>query len=236
MKININTDEYKYLLEIHAHTSPASSCGKLKPEELISKYADHGFNGIVITNHFFPDGNIDTAEYLLKDYYEALACADKYNIKTFLGIEIRFKSECNNDYLVFGIDEKFIRDVALSYPKSLAEFYTNFKNDKNLIIQAHPKRHGMYEMPSEYIDGIETFNLHYNHNSQVAVAARYARDNNIYITTGGTDAHEEPLGLCGTRFKKMPADSYELVRMLKSRDFILDVSGSIIIPHGFINE
>ena len=236
MKINVNTEDYKYLLEIHAHTAPASGCGKLKPEELIKGYSERGYHGIAITNHFFPNGNIDVAERLLDDYHEALECADKYNIKIYLDIEVRFNAQSNNDYLVFGIDEDFVKEVTLAYPKSLEEFYKRFKNDKNLVIQAHPKRNGMIDMPTEYLDGIETFNLHYNHNSRVAVAARYARDNEILITTGGTDVHESPFGLCGTRFKKMPKDSFELAEMIKSRDFILDVAGSIIIPHRFFSK
>ena len=186
MKLNIDTEEYKNLIELHAHTSPASDCARHKAEELIKGYAELGFNGIAITNHFFPNGTINEAEKIINDYHEALECADKYNMKIFLGVEIRFWSESNNDYLVFGIDEEFIKAVTMSYPKNLAEFYTNFKNDNNLIIQAHPMRSGMVRMPKKFLDGIEAFNLHYNHNSKVALAARYVAENGFEIATRKT--------------------------------------------------
>ena len=71
---------------------------------------------------------------------------------------------------------------------SVEEFSKKYRNDKRLLIQAHPFRNGMTEVPPEYLDGIETFNMHPNHNSRVAVAAKYAKKHHL-IQTVGTDYH-----------------------------------------------
>ena len=46
--------QYPYRIELRAHTTPASSCSNLKPEELVQLYHEKGYDGLVITNHFDP--------------------------------------------------------------------------------------------------------------------------------------------------------------------------------------
>ena len=40
-------EKYRYKIEMHAHSSPASPCGVFEPEEVIRLYAECGYNGIV---------------------------------------------------------------------------------------------------------------------------------------------------------------------------------------------
>ena len=35
--------QYPYRIELHAHTTPASSCSNLKPEELVQLYHEKGY-------------------------------------------------------------------------------------------------------------------------------------------------------------------------------------------------
>ena len=44
--------EYRY--ELHAHTKNTSLCAQIDAEELIKKYKEAGYAGIVITDHFSP--------------------------------------------------------------------------------------------------------------------------------------------------------------------------------------
>ena len=67
---------YPYRTELHAHTSPASLCGRLSPEELVELYLSLGVQGIVITNHLNTYSRGDRpieqyAEDYLDDYYRA---------------------------------------------------------------------------------------------------------------------------------------------------------------------
>ena len=128
-------------------------------------------------------------------------------------MEIRFPQSAN-DYLVYGFSED---DIDLMFDLSFtdcATFYNEFKNDKNVILQAHPFRDGMVRYDPKYLDGIESFKKHPH-----------------FITTCGTDFHHEThQGLGGILTKTIPTNSYELADILKSRDYLFNVVGSIVIP------
>ena len=50
---------YPYRLELHAHTSPASRCGEVKPDDVVTIFHNAGYDGIAITNHFFEKSQKD---------------------------------------------------------------------------------------------------------------------------------------------------------------------------------
>jgi hypothetical protein len=81
-------------------------------------------------------------------------------------MEIRFPENCN-DYLVFGFSEDEMGHLFDLTAVDYISFYKEFKNDKNIIIQAHPFRNGITAQNPEYLDGVETFNMHPNHNSRI---------------------------------------------------------------------
>ncbi|MBR4073139.1 MAG: PHP domain-containing protein, partial [Clostridia bacterium] len=104
--------QYPYRIELHAHTKPVSGCSEILPEEMAEIYHKKGFDAVVITNHFVPwvVGETPKEEVLdnyLSGYEETAKAAEKYGIKVFLGVEIRF-SENNNDYLLFGVDREVL--------------------------------------------------------------------------------------------------------------------------------
>ena len=111
-------------------------------------------------------------------------------------------------------------------------FYKGFKNEKNLVIQAHPFRKNCILQNTDLLDGIEVFNLHPGHNSAVGFAAKTAFENPRLLKTGGTDFHHEThQGMCATLFKERIRDSFRLAEVLKSRDYILDIWGNKILPY-----
>ena len=231
----MNISEYKYKIETHAHTSPSSPCADLKPCEVIERYAALGFDAVAITNHFCKHSFL-VDEYeavkkdILGDYYAAKNAGEKYGIKVILGMEMRFP-ENSNDYLLYGIDENDIKALYDFTSTDYVTFYKNFKNDKNVILQAHPFRKGIVLQDPQFLDGIETFNVHPHHNSRISLATRYAKKYPHFITTCGSDFHHDGHeGLGGILSKTLPQDSYALSNLLKSRDFLFNVAGSIVIP------
>ena len=113
-------------------------------------------------------------------------------------------------------------------------FYKEFKSDKNVIIQAHPFRDHITLCDLDYIDGIEVFNMHPNHNSRVPLAAKLAKENPQLLITGGSDFHHEGHeGVCGFCTDKKLSSSYDIADIISSRDFILDIMGNKIIPGQF---
>ena len=43
----------KYKYELHCHTAGVSQCASIKPKELVNHYEKLGYDGIVLTDHFF---------------------------------------------------------------------------------------------------------------------------------------------------------------------------------------
>ena len=225
---------YPYRLEIHAHTSPASPCSEIPPEDAVRRYKALGFDGIAITNHYnlliWPEKH-DRDETIRKwydDYLRAKAEGDRTGMKVYFAMEIRF-SENANDYLVYGIDSSFLETAYSFLDGGIDSFYRACKNDRNFIVQAHPFRNGMERANPDSLDGIEVYNMHPNHNSRVGFAEQYARSVGLPIT-GGTDFHHPGHeGICSIRTRSLPEDGFELADVLRSQDFIFQVGESLIL-------
>ncbi len=229
-------NQYKYRTELHFHTSPASGCAEVEPKKAIELYARQGYDSIVVTNHFYPgmrfidDKNKCISEYM-KDYKKAVETGKKYGINVILGCEIRF-SENINDYLVYGIDENFFEWAYELLNDGLENFSEKFRSDDTLLLQAHPFRDGMTLMNPKLLDGVETYNMHPNQNSRVAKAAKYAKEHD-FIVSAGTDfhhlGHEGMVALLTTEEIKT---SNDVQKVLKSRDYLFEIGGSIVLPYG----
>lgn len=230
----MNLADYKYKTELHLHTSPASTCSEIPPETAVQFYADLEYNTIVVTNHFDPnirflENKPKCIETYLADYREALKYGKEHGLNVILGCEIRF-TENANDYLLFGIDESTLELIYDSLELGIEAFSKAFRSENTLLVQAHPFRNNMTQIPPEYLDGIEAFNIHPNHNSRVALANRYARERNL-IRTVGTDFHHlGHEGLSALLTKAEVKTSADIVEVLRSGDYLFEIGGSIVIP------
>lgn len=236
--------EYPYRIELHAHTKPESACSEIEPEVLAETYKDLGYHGVCVTNHFmghdqYKDGDYmdgetkeEKLEFYLGGYKKAKEHGDEIGIKVYLGLEIRFARESENDYLIYGVDDEI---TALCYDyleKDLECFRKNVSLPKSVFIQAHPFRKGIKLMDPDLLDGVETFNMHPGHNGQIAVACRYAKENGFKIRTAGGDYHHKNRGHEGVsalRTKVLPADSFELAELLKAGDYIFEIGGDALV-------
>jgi len=229
--------QYKYQIELHAHTSPVSGCSQVTPREMAQTYKELGYDAVTITNHFMYQRNgRSKEEYLLAfigDYEETKKYGDEIGLKVYLGAEIRF-TEWDNDYLIFGIDEKMLSEIYDLLPYGIENFRKNYAMPDSVFIQAHPMRNGMKLFDPALLDGMEVFNLHPNHNSKVGIASVYAHENNIPIIIAGSDFHEPNKnheGVAALRATYLPEDTFELARLLKKGDYLLEIGrNNIIIP------
>lgn len=230
--------QYSFRIEMHAHTSPVSPCSQITPEEMAKTYSQLGYDAVVITNHFIYEllNDLPKKEAVgryMSGYEETCAEAEKYNLKVILGAELRF-TENINDYLLYGADRELLETIYDYLPKGIEFFRKNLKLDKSVFVQAHPFRDGMERVSPELLDGIEVFNMHPGHNSRVAIAARYAYENGLFLTTAGSDFHHPGRGhegISAVRTKTLPKDSYELAEILKSGDYIMEIGkNAIVLP------
>lgn len=185
--------EYKY--DTHVHTSETSSCGKVPAAEMIRLYSKAGYSGVVITDHFirqifdmqlFKSWNRKIDSFL-KGYNAAAEAGTKYGLDVILGIELTFE-ENRNDYLIFGIDEQFLKENKEPYKLGLEGFRKLTEGKGILIFQAHPFRPFMIPASPALIDGVEIYNGNVRHNPKNEAACAYALENRLLMSSG-SDAH-----------------------------------------------
>lgn len=233
---NLLISTYKYRIELHSHTTPVSGCSAVTPKEMADTYNQRGYDAIVITNHFtshnFRDMSKQEAiKFYLSGYEETKTAAKNCNLKVLLGAEIRF-DENANDYLLYGVDEQILSVCYDYFDKGVESFRKEVNLPNSVFVQAHPFRDNMVRVSPELLDGMETFNMHPEHNSRVGVAVRYASENGIKIKIAGSDYHKKATkgdAVTALRTKILPNDSFELAGILKSNDYIYEIGGSSIV-------
>ncbi|MEG2396441.1 MAG: PHP domain-containing protein [Oscillospiraceae bacterium] len=187
------------LIEMHAHTSETSLCAKASAKELVERYIKKGYTDIVITDHFnkttfnysayYASSWNEKVDVFMKGYNEAVLAA-KGRINIHLGMELKFDIEnCENDYLIYGVTEEFLRNSANIIDMKLPTFSTLAHLNGMLIFQAHPFRYDMTITRPKYLDGIEIYNGNIRHNSNNEVAELWAKTNGLKIISG-SDFHE----------------------------------------------
>ena len=217
--------------ELHSHTSETSNCGKASAKELVKAYIENGYSTVVITDH------LSTHTYFRYDYdnmswdekidvfvrgYKAALAAAQGKINVLFGMEVRFDStDSNNDYLVFGIDEKFLRENRDIIDMDIKSFSKLAHENGLLIYQAHPFRNEMTITRPKYLDGIEVYNGCVRHNSNNDIAEIWAEKYDLGKTSG-SDFHE--LGdeaRAGIITECEIKTNEDLIRVLKSENYEL---------------
>ena len=227
-------EEYKYKIELHCHSAGISTCSDIQAPDLIRYYKESGYQGLVITNHFYPWMPRNQKAYnkykedFIEEYEFLKRLGENSGIKVYLGMEIRF-DENNNDYLLYGIDEDFVRELPRDF-ETFEEFVPYARDHEDvIIIQAHPFRSGMVIKDSCLLDGIEVYNLHPNHNSRVGLAAKYAEMEEFEICTCGTDFHHiGQHGLSALLTKELPQDEKELVKCMREEQIYKAGNSTIV--------
>ncbi len=219
-----------YLYEMHAHTVEVSTCARATAKEMIDLYEGKGYTGIVSTNHMnastFSRAGLGDAPWDKKvDHFltgfEALekAADGKYNL--ILAMEICFYG-ADNDYLVYGITEEFLRSHGDLMAMGAEKFSELAHEHGLLMIQAHPFRRGLYVEDWEILDGYEIFNGNPRHQSCNEIAEEWAKYHGKSIVVSGSDFHEkgdEAIG--GIYFEKEIKTNEELLEELRKGNYTL---------------
>ena len=187
-----------YLYDPHTHTAETSKCGHLFAAEVVDRYVRNGFSGLVVTDHLHPEylSRIDTQhnwdmvmDHYLSGYHASKKRGDEVGLDVLLGAEFRFP-ENDNDYLVYGIDEQWLRSNPYACCMSAQEFYDKFHNEV-LIIHAHPFRAGSAPVQETAIHGAEIINNNPRHENNNDQALAMCRRHPEYFRLAGSDTHRD---------------------------------------------
>ena len=189
--------ERKY--ELHVHTAECDRFATLGGAEIVRRYEEAGYQGIVVTDHYFSlffewfkdelsSCHKTIIDRYLRGYYAARNEGEKRRFTVLPGAEVRLDS-CPNDYLIYGLEEAdFYRLPLLNRCDSVTELIETLPED-TLVVQAHPFRDNMVVQNPEALFGLETFNSHtetFRNETARAFALHYGK-----AMTSGSDFHSE---------------------------------------------
>ena len=188
----------KFKYELHCHTSEVSHCGQARAAKVIENYICAGYSGAVITDHLssgtfrkLSDASWDEkVDYFMNGYKTALEAASSHGggFTVLLGAELRLEDGTDNDYLIFGMTEEFLRENPDIMNICFYEMAKRIHAAGMLLVQAHPFREDMTIVDWRVLDGVEVYNGNSSHNSNNVIADMWA-DRHRLIKTSGSDYH-----------------------------------------------
>jgi predicted metal-dependent phosphoesterase TrpH len=217
--------------ELHAHTAQCDKCARMGGAELVQLYAEAGYNGMVITDHYFSTfyhwfrDDISETDHksmisrYLKGYYAAREEGEKRGFTVLSGAEVRFDGTIN-DYLVYGLEEDdFYRLPLLNRLKNLDELVAVLPSHA-VVVQAHPFRDDMTVISPEPLFGIEVYNGGtdaFRNELAKLYATHYGK-----VMTSGSDVHIlNSVGKGGIATERDIRCAKDLVDVLSSGDYTL---------------
>ena len=219
----------EFLFDPHTHTAETSKCGHLPAAEVVDRYVRNGFSGLVVTDHLHPEylSRIDkdhdwnkVMDHYLSGYHASRKRGDEVGFQVILGAELRFP-ENDNDYLVYGIDEDWLRSNPYVCCMSAREFWQKF-HDQVLIIHAHPYRDGNTVVFEDAVHGTEIINGNPRHDNHNDLALDLARRHPGFFRLAGSDTHQAgDEARAGVILPEKPADSFAYKALIEQRRFRL---------------
>ncbi|MBQ4244265.1 MAG: hypothetical protein II702_05050 [Clostridia bacterium] len=216
---------YKY--ELHCHTASVSMCGKVEPERIVDLHREHGYNGIVLTDHYseltFYKRHLfapqKETEFFLAPYRRLLEYCEGTDFTVLLGVELRFYAHAA-DFLIYGIDEDFLYNCGNMMLWNGIKLLHKVHEAGGLVFQAHPFRGYILGRNHLVIDGVEVFN---GKNSREAnEKARVWAQKYGKLVSSGSDFHrEEHIGKGGIITETPIKTNADLVSTLKNGSFQL---------------
>ena len=185
-----------YLYETHLHTIQASACGKVDGADYIDYMKERGYQGIIVTDHFF-NGNscvprdlpwAERVAMYASGYDAALKASQGKDFDVLFGIEYNFEGD---EYLLYGVDTDWLLANPDIMSKSRQEVYACVHEAGAVMIQAHPYRERSYlvdiRLTPNVCDAIEIYNAA-NPDYQNALGYQYAVELGVPMTAG-SDIH-----------------------------------------------
>lgn len=222
---------YEFKYETHTHTKEGSECASWSAKESVTEHKKAGFTGLIITNHFFygntsVDRSLPWTDWVYgfcSGYNYGKEHGDKIGIQVFFGWEAGYNG---TEFLIYGLDESWLLNHPEIKDATVEEQYKLVNDAGGLVVHAHPYREESYipkiRLYPNLVDAVEGFNA--THSSKKSKfhgnplfntrALKYAKDNNLPITSG-SDTHNLPFLDGGMLFDHKLKDINEFIAIVR---------------------
>ena len=216
----------RYLYETHLHTRESSACGRTPAREYIPYYMDQGYDGIVVTDHFYGNPSYmadrsapwpDQVNTYCRGFEEALDEGIRRNYKVFFGIEQQF---ANDEALIYGPDKQWLLDHPDVHTWGRRKWFDEVEKIGGCVVLAHPFRVRDYVRKitlNNCVHAVEAFNCG-NRPADDIYGLAYARHGG-WVMTAGTDMHKigGPKQLYGVDFDTPWEDIFSYARAIREK-------------------
>ncbi len=188
----------EYKIETHLHTSQASACAVSTGAEMAVAHKQKGYDGIIITDHFF-NGNTaidrklpweERVELFCKGYEDAKAEGDKIGLDVYFGWE--YGGDEGMEFLTYGLDKEWLLAHPTLMLMPIEEYLKLVRNEGAFVSQAHPFREAPYiprtKLYPNLTEAVEVFNAGNARNEFNEKALKYAEEYGL-LQTCGSDGH-----------------------------------------------
>lgn len=155
--------------ELHAHTAECDLAARLSGAQLVRAYAQRGYSGMVITDHYFSiffdwfgkelegKSHRQILDRWLRGYEAARNEGEKIGFTVLTGAEVRIDGTIN-DYLIYGLEEEDLYRLPLLNRLGSIDEVLALLPEKACVVHAHPFRENMTVRDPGRFFGIEVYN------------------------------------------------------------------------------
>lgn len=231
-----------YLYETHLHTSEGSACASNSGTEIARAYAEAGYTGIIVTDHFVygntaVDRSLPWEEWVERyclGYEHAKEEGDRIGLQVFFGWESGYRG---TEFLVYGLDKKWLLKHPEIKDATIEEQYRLVHEGGGIVVQAHPYREASYiseiRLFPQYSDAVEGINA--THSSLMKRSLRhpeyndraiaYAKEHDLPLTAG-SDQHNTEMIWGGMVFSRRLKDIHDFAGAVLNREAVQLLDGT----------
>ena len=235
-----------YLFDLHVHTYESSRCGQVPASDMIRRYHQLGYAGVVITDHItkrYVDGKCvnsgatswqEKVEKLQLGYNDAKKTGEELGMTVLFGWEftnISYHTISGIDLVTLGLDADFLLNNPQIDTMEGDEYIDLVQSAGGLVNYAHPYRH----MPPNFVPphtntiAVEVLNA-CHHTAKYpgdfdTPALAFAKEHGK-IQLAGCDAHRlHEVDGTGVLFNSRPTDNNRLLTAILQGDYKLMLQG-----------
>lgn len=220
--------------ETHLHTTEGSACAQTPAAEMARAHHAAGYEGIVVTDHFF-NGNTSVAanqpwtervSQFCLGYENALREGSRLGLIVLFGFEFAYHG---TEFLTYGLTPRFLYDHPGMDAWTPERFFDEAHRAGGFLSHAHPFREASYILKTRLyprgVDAVEVWNASHVNPDFNRRAHAYAMQHGLAMMAG-SDTHDATRMFGGgMAFRQAVGTAEELIAAIRAADWEMPAEG-----------